>query len=87
MTTSHEPRNLTDADTSAIAEHLADQLAAQLVTRLGDERTAQRLVNVWGGYVDRQLGRGLRRLAMYAVMALLGLGALKFDWFSRLLGK
>jgi hypothetical protein len=24
---------------------------------------------------------------MYAVMALLGLGAIKFDWFSRLLSK
>jgi len=78
-----EPRSLSDADVRAIAEHLS----TQLMTQLGDERTAQRLVNVWGGYVDRQLGRGLRRLAMYAVMALLGLGALKFDWFSRLLGK
>jgi len=83
MPPKHEQRSLTEADTQAIAE----QLAAQLVSRLGDERTAQRLVNVWGGYVDRQLGRGLRRLAMYAVMALLGLGAIKFDWFSRLLGK
>jgi len=78
-----EPRSLSDADVRAIAEHLS----IQLMTQLGDERTAQRLVSVWGGYVDRQLGRGLRRLAMYAVMALLGLGALKFDWFSRLLGK
>lgn len=87
MAPKHEPRSLNDADAQLIAEHLAEQLAAQLVTRLGDERTAERLVNVWGGYVDRQLGRGLRRLAMYAVMVLLGLGALKFDWFSRLLGK
>jgi hypothetical protein len=78
-----DPRTLTDADTQRIAE----QLAAQLVTRLGDERTAERLVDVWGGYVDRQLGKGLRRFAMYAVMALLGLGAIKFDWFSRLLSK
>ncbi|WP_457329717.1 hypothetical protein [Rhizobacter sp. P5_C2] len=78
-----DPRNLTDADMQRIAE----KLAAQLVTQLGDERTAQRLVDVWGGYVDRQLGKGLRRFAMYAVMALLGLGAIKFDWFSRLLSK
>lgn len=83
MPPKHEPRSLSDADAQAIAE----RLSAQLMTQLGDERTAQRLVGVWGGYVDRQLGRGLRRLAMYAVMALLGLGALKFDWFSRLLGK
>ena len=79
----NEPRALTDADMQRIAE----KLAAQLVTQLGDERTAQRLVDVWGGYVDRQLGKGLRRFAMYAVMALLGLGAIKFDWFSRLLSK
>jgi hypothetical protein len=78
-----DPRTLTDADMQRIAE----KLAAQLVTQLGDERTAQRLVDVWGGYVDRQLGKGLRRFAMYAVMALLGLGAIKFDWFSRLLSK
>lgn len=78
-----EPRRLSDADT----QRLAEQLAAQLVARLGEERTAQRLVDVWGGYVDRQLGKGLRRFAMYAVMALLGLGAIKFDWFSRLLSK
>jgi hypothetical protein len=79
----NDPRTLTDADMQRIAE----KLAAQLVTQLGDERTAQRLVDVWGGYVDRQLGKGLRRFAMYAVMALLGLGAIKFDWFSRLLSK
>jgi hypothetical protein len=79
----NDPRALTDADMQRIAE----KLAAQLVTQLGDERTAQRLVDVWGGYVDRQLGKGLRRFAMYAVMALLGLGAIKFDWFSRLLSK
>ncbi|KQU80935.1 MULTISPECIES: hypothetical protein [unclassified Rhizobacter] len=78
-----DTRTLTDADMQRIAE----KLAAQLVTQLGDERTAQRLVDVWGGYVDRQLGKGLRRFAMYAVMALLGLGAIKFDWFSRLLSK
>jgi hypothetical protein len=79
----NDPRALTDADMQRIAE----KLAAQLVAQLGDERTAQRLVDVWGGYVDRQLGKGLRRFAMYAVMALLGLGAIKFDWFSRLLSK
>jgi len=83
MPPKHDPRSLSDADAQAIAE----RLSTQLMTQLGDERTAQRLMTVWGDYIDRQLGRGLRRLAMYAVMALLGLGAFKFDWFSRLLGK
>jgi len=83
MPPKHDQHSLSDADAQAIAE----RLSAQLMSQLGDERTAQRLMTVWGDYIDRQLGRGLRRLAMYAVMALLGLGAFKFDWFSRLLGK
>lgn len=74
-------RVLTDDDVQAIAESLADQLVA----RLADERTAERVVTVWSGHLDKQIGKGVRRLLVYVALGLLGLAAVKFDLWSRLI--
>lgn len=75
-------RTLTDADAEAIAEHMTDKL----IERLSDRATVEQITEAWGGYVDRSLGRGLRRIGSWVLLTLLLVGALKFDLLSRLAG-
>lgn len=73
-------RHLTDADAEAIASHMTDKL----VERLSDRATVEQITNAWGGYVDRSLGRGLRRIGGWVVLTLLAIGALKLDLLARM---
>lgn len=76
--TQHEPHraSLTDADVDAIVDRFVD--------RLSDRRTVDRITDAWSGALDRSIGRGLRRLAGGVVVALVLLGAVKFDVLSKL---
>lgn len=65
----------------------AEQVAEALVDKLKDPKTAQDIMDVWGGRIDRQLGRGLRRFGLYVVVAFLGAGALKLGILEKLLTK
>lgn len=75
-------RLLTDADAEAIANHMTDKL----VERLSDRATVEQITDAWGGYVDRSLGRGLRRIGGWVVLSLIAIGAVKLDLLSRLAG-
>lgn len=74
-------RTLTDADAEAVADHMTNKL----IDRLSDDKTVERIATAWGGYIDRSLGKGLRRLGLYVLLALLLLGAVKFDLLSKLI--
>lgn len=65
----------------------AEQVAEALVEKIKDPNTAQEIMDVWGGRIDRQLGRGLRRFGLYVIVALLGAGALKLGILEKLLTK
>ena len=41
-------------------------------------------MDVWGGRIDQQLGRGLRRFGLYVLLTVLGLGAMKLGLLERL---
>jgi len=68
-------RTITEADAEAIAEHMT----AKLIERLSDKETVEQITDAWSGYVDRHIGRGLRRLGLYVVVAAIGVAALKLD--------
>lgn len=68
-----QERTISDADAECIATHMVNQL----VDRLSDENTAERISNVWGGYIDRTLGRGLRRVGLYVIVLLMGVAMAK----------
>lgn len=75
-------RTLTDADAEAIATHMADKL----IERMSDRHTVELITEVWGGHVDRSLGRALRRIGGWVLLMLLALGAAKFDLLDKLAG-
>ncbi len=63
----------------------ADEVASALVAKLTDPVVAEAIMNTWGGKVDQQLGRGLRRFGVYVFVALLGVGALKLGIIEKFL--
>ena len=62
----------------------AAQVAEALVEKIKDPKTAQEIMDVWGGRIDQQLGRGLRRFGLYVLLTVLGLGAMKLGLLERL---
>lgn len=76
-------RTLTDGDAEAIANHMTDKLIA----RMSDPSTVEQISDAWGGHIDRALGKGLRRLGLYVVIAVLSIAAVKLELLGRLFGK
>lgn len=66
----------------------AEEVAQALIDKLADPKTAESIMDVWGGRVDQQLGKGLRRFGLYVVVGMLSLGAVKLGLVEKLfLGK
>lgn len=66
----------------------AEEVAQALIDKLADPKTAESIMDVWGGRVDQQLGKGLRRFGLYVVVGMLSLGAMKLGLVEKLfLGK
>lgn len=62
-----------------MAQHITDKL----IERATDPKVVQQITDAWGGYIDRALGRGLRRVGLYVVVGLLGVGAVKLDLLAK----
>jgi lactate dehydrogenase-like 2-hydroxyacid dehydrogenase len=60
-----------------IAEHIAQTVIARAIDALKDKELAAKVMDVWGGEIDRTIGRGLRRLGFYVVIALIGIASAK----------
>ena len=60
-----------------MAQLVASEVVARVLAAAQDKETAQRIMEVWGGEVDRTIGRGLRRAAWYFFVALVVLGSVK----------
>lgn len=65
----------------------AEEVAQALIDKLADPKTAESIMDVWGGRVDQQLGKGLRRFGLYVVVGMLSLGAMKLGLVEKLLGR
>jgi len=63
----------------------AEEVADALIAKLADPKTAESIMDVWGGRVDQQLGKGLRRFGLYVIVGMLSLGAMKLGLFEKLL--
>jgi hypothetical protein len=64
-------RALTPADVEAVVD--------AFVARLRDRKTVEHVTAAWSGVLDRAIGRGVRRIAYAVALAVLLLGAVKFD--------
>lgn len=66
--------------TSEIAKATVDEL----IDRLSDEATVEKIVNVWKGVLDKALGRGIRAVIVTIILFLAGVLSVRFDplhWF------
>lgn len=68
-----------------MAEHVAHTVVARMLEALQDKETASRVMDVWGGELDRTIGRGLRRAMSYILLALVALASVKLGIVEKLL--
>ena len=74
-------RILSDEEKKA-ADYIAERAASIVVEKMRevllDEKFADNFFDIWGGKIDRTIGRGLRRLGFYVLVIAVGLAAVKF---------
>lgn len=69
-----------------IAEHIAQTVVARLMDAVQSEETADRVLSVWGGKLDRTIGRGLRRLGFYVLVIVIGIASIKIGLWEKVAG-
>jgi hypothetical protein len=71
-------------------EAIAQRQAEVLIDYLTDPETVQRITTAWSGSLDAMIGRGVRRIAIYALGSLFLVGVVKFgvlaEFFKKMLG-
>jgi hypothetical protein len=81
-------KGLTQAERE-MADYIAEKSAVIVIDRLRgvllDEKFADNFFDIWGGKIDRTIGRGLRRLGFYVLVIMVGLAAVKFGFTEKLL--
>ena len=82
------PVKLLSDEEKQIADYMAEKTAMIVVSQLRvvllDEKFADSFFDVWGGKIDRTIGRGLRRLGFYVLVIAVGLAAVKFGLTEKL---
>ncbi len=68
-------------------EAIAQRQAEVLIDRLTDPETVERITDAWSGALDKMIGRGVRRIAIYALGSLFLVGVLKFGVLTEFLKK
>jgi len=67
-----------------VAELIAQTVMARILAAVQDQKVADAVIETWGGRIDRVIGRALRRLGFYVLIALIGIGAAKFSLLDML---
>lgn len=67
-----------------LATYTAHKVVDAMLNTATDEENVERIMNVWGGAIDKQIGRGLRRLLLYVGIALLLIAGAKFSLLEKL---
>ena len=69
-----------------MAEYVAQAVVARILSAVQDDEVAGRVMDVWGGKLDRTIGQGLRRLGFYVVCLAIAAGAVKFGLIDKFWG-
>ena len=69
-----------------MAEHVASTVVSRLIDAVQDKETASRVMEIWGGEIDRTIGRGLRRAMWYLLLGLAAIAATKFGLWDKVIG-
>lgn len=81
---SDDDMNRITPEQDRIATYTAHKVVDALLTAATDEENVDRIMSVWGGAIDKQIGRGLRRLLLYVGIALLLIAGAKFSLLEKL---
>lgn len=68
-----------------MATYTAHKVVDAMLMAATDPENVEKIMSVWGGEIDKTIGRGLRRLALYAVIAVILLAGAKFEILNKLL--
>jgi hypothetical protein len=81
---SDDDMNRITPEQDRIATYTAHKVVDAMLNAATDEENVERIMAVWGGAIDRQIGRGLRRLLLYVGIALLLIAGAKFSLLEKL---
>lgn len=68
-----------------LATYTAHKVVDAMLNTATDEENVERIMAVWGGAIDKHIGRGLRRLLLYVGIAMLLIAGAKFSLLEKLL--
>lgn len=80
-----ENQTMSDAD-RRIADAIAQTVVSRILSAVQDKETAGKVMEVWGGEIDRTIGRGLRRALWYLALVLGGIASVKLGLLEKALG-
>lgn len=80
----HEMTDRDRALAEEIGEHVAQVVTARLLTAVTSDDVPDRVIVTWVGHLDKRIGRGIRRLLVYVLVALLGVAFVRPDLFAKL---
>lgn len=81
---SDDDMNRITPEQDRIATYTAHKVVDAMLTAATDEENVDRIMSVWGDAIDKQIGRGLRRLLLYVGIALLLIAGAKFSLLEKL---
>ncbi len=81
---SDDDMNRITPEQDRIATYTAHKVVDAMLNAATDEENVERIMAVWGGAIDKRIGRGLRRLLLYVGIALLLIAGAKFSLLEKL---
>jgi len=67
-----------------VAEFVAQAVMSRILHAIQSEEVADKVLDVWGSKIDRTIGRGLRRLGVYVLIALIGIASVKLGLLEKI---
>ena len=67
-----------------LATYTAHKVVDAMLNAATDPENVDKIMSVWGDAIDKQIGRGLRRLLLYVGIALVLIAGAKFGLLEKL---
>lgn len=81
---SDDDMNRITPEQDRIATYTAHKVVDAMLNAATEPENADKIMSVWGDAIDKQIGRGLRRLLLYVGIALLLIAGAKFSLLEKL---
>jgi hypothetical protein len=81
---SDDDMNRITPEQDRIATYTAHKVVDAMLNAATEPENVDKIMSVWGDAIDKQIGRGLRRLLLYVGIALLLIAGAKFSLLEKL---